>query len=261
MPPAGPTSSQTTGRKSEILSKNRKRKKTTRRTLKTRANCTNYFTVVGTNANGILSKLDSLENLVDHFKCAVLFLQETKVSRKGQVKIPGYDIFEVVRSNAKGGSILTALHSNLQPVYISGGEDDMEILVIQAKIGNSNCRFINAYGPQEYATLEDKIAFYARLDQEVKNAKLFNCLVCLEMDANAKVGYNVIKNDPNAMSDNGEYLMELMERNNLIICNATDKCEGTITRERVTVNGTEQCFRLFNSLPGVVYPPDHLENR
>ena len=63
------------------------------------------------------------------------------------------------------------MHSNLEPVYISGGEDDMEILVIQGKIGNYNCRFINAYGPQEYAILEDKIAFYARLDQEVKKCK------------------------------------------------------------------------------------------
>ena len=98
-----------------------------------------------TNANGILSKQDSLRHLVDSFKPGVMFYQETKVSRKGQVKVPGYEIFEVVRKNSPGGSILTAVHSNLQPVYISGGEDDMEILVIQAKIGNFDCRFINAY--------------------------------------------------------------------------------------------------------------------
>ena len=192
--------------------------------------CTNIFTVVGTNSNGIVSKLDSLTQLIDKFQPAVWFLQETKVSRKGQVKVPGYDIFEVVRKNSNGGSILTAVHSNLQPVYISGGEDDMEILVIQAKIGNYNCRFINAYGPQEYAKLEDKIAFYARLDQEVKNAKFYNCMVCLEMDANAKVGLEVIKNDPNQMSSNGEYLVDFTERNNLIICNATDMCYHSLVK-------------------------------
>ena len=65
-------------------------------------------------------------------------------------------------------------------------------------------------------------------------------MVCLEMDANAKVGLDVIKNDPNQISSNGEYLLDFTERNNLIICNATDMCEGTITRKRVTINVSER---------------------
>ena len=105
-------------------------------------NGSNDFIVLGTNANGILSKMESLRLLFDKFKPAVVFLQETKVTRKGQVKIPEYEIFEVVRPNSKGGSILTALHSNLNPVFISGGENEQEM-------GNLDCRFINAYGPQE----------------------------------------------------------------------------------------------------------------
>ena len=88
--------------------------------------------------------------------------------------------------------------------------DESEILVIQAKIGNYDCRFINAYGPQEYAKSEEKTSFYSKLDQEVKNAKLFECLICIELDANAKVGYDIIKNDPNKMSVNGEYKIELL---------------------------------------------------
>ena len=34
-----------------------------------------------------------------------------------------------------GGSILTGIHTNLSPVFISGGEDDIELLVVQAKVG------------------------------------------------------------------------------------------------------------------------------
>ena len=211
----------------------------TRRSLK-KGNIENMFTVVGTNSNGILSKKESLSHIVDQLKPSILFLQETKVTRKGQIKIPGYEIFEFVRAKANGGSILTAAHSNLQPVLISDGEDDSEILVIQAQLGKYNCRFINAYGPQEYASLEVRIAFYARLDQEVKNAKLFNCLVCLEMDANAKVGCEIIKDDPNKLSGNGEFFLDFVARNNLVIGNATDLCEGRITRKRVTVNGIEE---------------------
>ena len=88
----------------------------------------------------------------------------------------------------QGGSILTGIHKNLHPVYISGGEDEVKILVVQAKIRNYNCRFINGYGPQEYQNIEDRIKFYARLEQEVINAKMFNNLICIEMDGNAKLG-------------------------------------------------------------------------
>ena len=86
---------------------------------------------------------------------------------------------------------MTAVHSNLEPVLISE-DDETEILVIQSKLGNYNCRFINAYGPQEYANVEEKINLYSRLDQEIKNAKFLNCLICIELDSNAKVGYDII---------------------------------------------------------------------
>ena len=108
------------------------------------------LTIFGSNANGILGKQDSLKNNILNFQPAVFFVQETKVSRKGQIKIENYEIFEVVRPNCPtGGSILTGVHKNLNPVFISGGEDNIEILVVQAKIGNHDCRLINGYGPKE----------------------------------------------------------------------------------------------------------------
>ena len=60
------------------------------------------------------------------------------------------------------------------------------------------------------------------------------------MDANAKLGPELIKSDPNQRSGNGELLIELCERNNLVICNTTYLCQGVITRQRVTVNGVEK---------------------
>ena len=174
------------------------------------------------------------------FQVAVIFIQESRVSKKGSIKIPSYQIFEVVREDNDGGSILTAVHQSLNPVFISGGEDDLEILVVQAEFGHAKCRFINAYGPQETASRNTVIEFYSRLDQEIKNAKLSNCLLCLELDANAKLGPHFIPGDPHETSSNGEWLKHIILDNNLIICNASDKCDGLFTRERVTVNGHEK---------------------
>ena len=119
-----------------------------------------------------------------------------------------------------------------------------------------NCRLINAYGPQEYEKIEGRIKFYARLEQEVINAKMFGNLVCIQMDANAKLGPVLISSDPNPRSSNGDLLVDLCDRNDLIICNTTQLCQGVITRQRVTVNGTERsvldylilCQEMFNFL-------------
>ena len=116
------------------------------------------FTIFGSNANGILAKKESLVANIQNFQVGAFFLQETKVSRKGQIKIENYEIFEVVRPNCPtGGSILTGVHKNLHPVFICGGEEDIEILVVQAKIGYYNCQLINLYGPQEYEKIEERI--------------------------------------------------------------------------------------------------------
>ena len=128
----------------------------------------------------------------------------------------------------------------MNPVFISGGEENIEILVVQAKIGNHDCRFMNGYGPQENQNIEERISFYARLEQEVVNAKMFNNLICIEMDANAKLGKDCIKSDPHPRSSNGDLLFEFCERNNLVICNTLDMYQGAITRQRKTVNGIEK---------------------
>ena len=131
-----------------------------------------FLTIFCSNVNGILGKKDSLISNIKKFQPGAFLLQETKVQRKGQIKVENYEIFEVVRPNCpNGGSILTGVHKNLHPVFISGGEDNIEILVIQAKVGVRDCRFINGYGPQEYQLIEERIRFYARLEQEVINAK------------------------------------------------------------------------------------------
>ena len=76
------------------------------------------------------------------------------------------------------------------------------------------------------------------------------------MDANAKLGPEIIRSDPHPRSANGDLLIAMCERNNLIICNAADLCQGVITRQRITVSGTERsvldyfilCQEMFSFL-------------
>ena len=123
-------------------------------------------------------------------------------------------------------------------MLISSGDEKFEAIIVQVKIGSRDLRIFNCYGPQELGQAQrsaaeqgEKInAFWQELEQEVIKAYDDGCLILIEMDANAKVGSKVIKNDPNAMSENGRLLLDLVDRQNLRILNSSSKCEGVITR-------------------------------
>ena len=122
-------------------------------------------------------------------------------------------------------------------------ENDLEVLVVEGKVGNRSTRFINAYGPQEEdagGSKERINDFYQYLDLVIKEAKFSARLVCLQMDANAKLGDKVIPKDPKQQTKNGEKLLSIIEENNLIVVNSLDLCEGTITRSRETINSKEE---------------------
>ena len=182
-------------------------------------------------------------NLINTVKPAVGMFQETKLYKKGQIKFDEYCIFESIRGEKEGGGLLTMVHGNFQPVMIPI-EDELKmsenVLVVEADLGQARVRYINSYGVQETALISEKIEFLAILDQEIENAKISNCLVCIQMDANAKFGKDVINGDPNELSSNGELLLDLITRKSLILVNSTDKCLGIITRERVKGNKTER---------------------
>ena len=73
------------------------------------------------------------------------------------------------------------------------------------------------------------------------------------MDANAKVGKEIIKDDPNKQSENGKLLMELLCRQNLHLLNSSDKWNGVITRCRQTINGVEKSVLDYVIVCGGLY--------
>ena len=183
------------------------------------------------------------ESLINSLKnCggpSCVLIQETKLRFPGTFRLTGYQIFEKTRSGL-GGGLLTAIDENLSPVLISSGSEDIELLVVQILIGSQKIRIFNGYGPQEKENKEKIFAFWQELEKEIINAKEEECFVLIQMDANAKLGAGIIKNDPNSMSDNGLRLWDIMERQNLNCLNSHELCEGLITRHRKTVHRDEK---------------------
>ena len=188
-----------------------------------------YF--MGCNAAGLLNKLESLKRNVQIFNPGVIFIQESKTKRRNQVKLGDYVIFEKIRKQGGGGGLLTGVHKNLEPVSV-GDDSDEEVLTVEAKIANRKVKLINAYGPQEASNEDVKQSFFSKLDEEIKRAKVAGSMVCLEMDANSKLGPEINPGDPHQQSRNGKLLENLLSSNDLIVVNSLELCEGNITRFR-----------------------------
>ena len=90
------------------------------------------FSLLGSNSNGLKAKIDSLQNNINTFsRPSCIVLQETKLFKSGSMSLPGYQIFQLNRMGRLGGGLLTAIDDSLQPVLVSAGDDDAEILVVQ----------------------------------------------------------------------------------------------------------------------------------
>ena len=145
----------------------------------------NKFKTWGPNENGILSKQESLRGFLDTENPSVIFIQETKCTRIGQIQIDGYQIFDTVRNQSEGGGggILLGISNEgfPNPILVCQGDDNVELLVVQIEIGPIPVRLFCAYGPQEGS--QDCLAFYQRLEEEVENAIDAGCGIIMELDA------------------------------------------------------------------------------
>ena len=196
----------------------------------------NKLRIVGVNANGLSSKLQSLDHIITSLNPAVMCIQETKLRKSGKIKvenIKNYVVFELTRKQSHGGGLATLVRPGLDPVFISEGDDQVEVLVVQIRVETLHIRIINAYGPQECDSLERKALFWARLHSEVLEASEANCAVILQMDGNLHCGEEVIRGDPNGINANGKLFRTFLNNNQSIaLLNRSDKCQGKITRRR-----------------------------
>ena len=225
------------------------------------------LSILGANSAGLKAKRDSVTHVIKSFNYpSCLTFQETKLRQRGSFQIRGYQVFEKIRTSTLGGGLLTAVNQNLNPFEIESQNEEAEILVVQFQLEEMKVRLFNAYGPQEDDTFEKRVIFWQALETEIATAKRENCLILLELDANAKLGYNVIRHDPHPMSENGRLLYDLLERESLILLNTSSVCEGVITRHKDTKNGTEKsvldyviaCERLAKCIKSMKIDEDRI---
>ena len=172
--------------------------------------------IFSANCAGCQSKLQSLVDNVNHVGAGIFTLQETHFKRKGKLnyKFPEFQIFEAIRIKQKGGTAIGA-HKSLEPVLIEEYSEEFELIVVEIKMGGKEVRIITGYGPQENWKRDERLPFFQALEDEIVKAISSDKLVYIQMDANSKLGPDMIKGDPHAQSDNGKILAAIIKRNAL----------------------------------------------
>ena len=149
-----------------------KRKRLRRKEKKVKIN---NLTFVGNNADGLMNKLESLENILSK-NPSVAFLQEIRSHQPGCIKTPSsgkYTWYELHRTSSaekgqKGGGIALGVVNVLTPSWISEGDDDCEAITVEIWVEGFPIRLICGYGPQNYDQQYRKNKFWDYLDKEVK---------------------------------------------------------------------------------------------
>ena len=134
------------------------------------------FSMLGSNANGLTGKSESLKNAIKNYDSpSCITIQESKL-KSNNFKLPGYQVFQKNR-NGLGGGLLTAIDENIPSVLVSSTEN--EILTVQIEIDGLNIRILNAYGPQEDEKTEKIYQFWQDFESEIMLAKDQNCKIII----------------------------------------------------------------------------------
>ena len=190
------------------------------------------------NCGGANKKVESLKCELKRTNSTIFNLQETHFSQKGKVSIENFQIYEAIRQTEHGSML--GVHVSLQPVLVSEYSDLFEMIVVEIK-SSKYIRLIVGYGPQENIPVDQRMPFFSTLEEEIVSAKMAGKSVLIQMDANSKLGKDIIPNDPKDQSPNGKVLEGIINRNGLIVVNSLkEKCEGLITRKRTTIDGIEE---------------------
>ena len=75
---------------------------------------------------------------------------------------------------------------------------------------------------------------FKALEEEIVKAKSSEKAVHIQLDANSKLGPNIIQGDPHKQSDNGKILAGIIQRNALFVIN------GSIEKIHKTENHKEE---------------------
>ena len=183
------------------------------------------------NIRGLKSKEKSIKEIVKEEQPTILLLMET-MCQDDYPDIKGYIKKTIRKRDDQWGGIMFAVKEEFERnIQIkSENVEKAEMLFIQMTCGKSKMTVGLVYAPQEDETTREEMdKMYEYIEKEIITAKAENQIVLIGGDFNCKIG-DVIDGNKKEVTKAGRRLIKLAKNNEMLIVNATEKCEGKWTR-------------------------------
>ena len=181
-------------------------KKTRRGKRKAAKIATKSLIFAGVNPAGARAKWNTWRKIIGQSQATVWTMQETQCSQVNSLKMDDLDfiVYEKVRETKAGGGVAIAAKKDLNPILISEGDKDVEVISIDIHPKNMVISCTSAYGPQQRDSIEKKTKFWTYLDKIADSAWDEGKGFYLQGDLNAWLGSEIIKGDPHKQNENGK---------------------------------------------------------
>ena len=139
-----------------------KRKNNRRKERKTKKNEMKSLKIIGVNAAGLMSKINSFEKLLCEEQPSIFCVQETKLKKANRIKTEStkkFTIYELNRKDKNGGGLCIGVLKDLHPAWVAQGDDEVECLAVEVWVDNFPIRVVTGYGPQSGDSSEKKQNF------------------------------------------------------------------------------------------------------
>ena len=181
------------------------------------------------NVNGFQTKKESIRKIVDKLKPKIFVLCETKLSSGNAIKtlLPEYSVRPKPTKTGKSGLAICTKLQTFKSVLEVTTSSHNDIHAVRICMAEKSVRLILGYAPQETEKVDEREAFYSEFDVEVTNCFMADELPIVIGDLNAKLQ----KRDEQieAVSPNGNLLLEVIEKHDLSVLNYDSKCNGKWT--------------------------------
>ena len=204
---------------------------------------------------GISSKLQSFDRVLSVVVPSIVFMQETKVNKPIKTEhTDNYKIFQLPRTNSKGGGVALCAVKHLQPVLIGEGDNEVEAISVMITTKQMKIRCVCGYTQEKYND-DQKDRYWEFMSKEVMEADENQQGLIIQMDANAHAGASVLKHYMLPQNNNGKRLCSFLKQHpSISVVNAMSLCEGTVTRIRETVKSVEKSSIDFYFVNDILKP-------
>ena len=188
------------------------------------------FKIIYQNIRGIKSKVDSLAEMVEDQKHAIVCLVE-----KEEVAIPGYETIYRYDKSANSGGILVAVKNNIKTVTMQTHKQEQVGEGLSILIGNKKTKLKLGviYVPQENTTPNKELKkTYQEIKDRIEQARQ-QCQNMINLgDFNAKTGVR-IKGNKETVTKGGRQIVKLVDKQDKVILDEESEiCKGLWTREQ-----------------------------